>query len=124
MVIHAQDSDVLSDFEVKLLKVLFMIKYVKEIPANIENLATLLVRDIDQDKIDLKKKIEESLKRLIKETLVQKNGDQYIFLTHEEQDINREIKSIHVDIGEVIQKASEIIFEEITRIKSSNTRPL
>ena len=113
VVIHAQDSDVLSDFDVKLLKVLFMIKYVKEIPANIENLATLLVGHIDEDKIDLKKKIEDSLKRLIKETLVQKNGDQYIFLTHEEQDINREIKSIHVDIGEVIQKASEIIFEEI-----------
>lgn len=113
VIIHAQDSAVLSDFDVEILKVLFMIKYVKEIPANIENLATLMVRDIDEDKIDLKKKIEESLKRLIKETLVQKNGDQYIFLTHEEQDINREIKSIHVDMAKVIQKASEIIFEEI-----------
>jgi hypothetical protein len=117
VIIHAQDSSVLSDFDVELLKVLFMIKYVKEIPANIENLATLLVRDIDQDKIDLKKKIEESLKRLIKETLVQKNGDQYIFLTHEEQDINKEIKSIHVDTADIIQKASEIIFEEIYQDK-------
>ena len=113
VVIHAQDNDVLADFDVELLKVLFMIKYVKEIPANIENLATLMVGHIDEDKIDLKKKIEESLKRLIKETLVQKNGDQYIFLTHEEQDINREIKSIQVDLAEVIQKAAEIIFEEI-----------
>lgn len=113
VIIHAQDSSVLNDFDVEILKVLFMIKYVKEIPANIENLATLMVGHIDEDKIDLKKKIEDSLKRLIKETLVQKNGDQYIFLTHEEQDINREIKSIHVDIAEVVQKAAEIIFEEI-----------
>lgn len=81
VIIHAQDSSVLSDFDVELLKVLFMIKYVKEIPANIENLATLLVRDIDQDKIDLKKKIEESLKRLIKETLVQKKR-RPVYLPH------------------------------------------
>ncbi len=113
VIIHAQENGNLNDFDVELLKVLFMIKYVKEIPANIENLATLMVTHIDEDKIDLKKKIEESLKRLVKETLVQKNGDQYIFLTHEEQDINREIKNISVDLGEVIQKVSEIVFEEI-----------
>jgi hypothetical protein len=113
VIIHAQDNANLNDFDVELLKVLFMIKYVKEIPANIENLATLMVRHIDEDKIDLKKKIEESLSRLIKETLVQKDGDVYIFLTHEEQDVNREIKNIQVDIAEVIQKVSEIIFEDI-----------
>jgi hypothetical protein len=113
VIIHAQENGNLNDFDVELLKVLFMIKYVKEIPANIENLSTLMVSNIDEDKIDLKRKIEDSLKRLVKETLVQKNGDQYIFLTHEEQDINREIKNISVDLGEVIQKVSEIIFEEI-----------
>lgn len=113
VIAHAQDNENLSDFDVQLLKILFMIKYVKEIPSNIENLATLIVSHIDEDKIDLKKNIEQSLKRLIKETLVQKNGDQYIFLTHEEQDINREIKSIPVDLAEIIQKVSEILFEEI-----------
>lgn len=113
VIIHALDNENLNDFDVQLLKILFMVKYVKEIPANIENLATLMVSNIDDDKIELKKKIEDSLKRLIKETLVQKNGDQYIFLTHEEQDINREIKSISVDLAEVILKVSEIIFEEI-----------
>ena len=43
VIIHAQENDNLNDFDVELLKVLFMIKYVKEIPANIENLATLMV---------------------------------------------------------------------------------
>lgn len=113
VIIHAQDNENLNDFDVELLKVLFMIKYVKEIPANMENLATLIVTHIDEDKIDLKKKIEDSLKRLVKETLVQKNGDQYIFLTHEEQDIDREIKNTDVDLGEVIQEISEIVFDEI-----------
>lgn len=114
VIIHTQDNSNLNDFDVELLKVLFMIKYLtKEIPPNIENLATLMVSHIDEDKIDLKKKIEESLKRLIKENLVQKDGDMYIFLTHEEQDINREIRNIQIDTNEIIQKVWEIIFEDI-----------
>ncbi|NMB43453.1 MAG: BREX system P-loop protein BrxC, partial [Clostridiales bacterium] len=86
---------------------------VKEIPSNIENLATLMVNHIDDDKIDRKKKIEESLKRLLKETLVQKNGNEYIFLTNEEQDVNNEIKNIPIDIGEIILKVGEEIFTGI-----------
>lgn len=113
VIIHAQDNKRLNDFDVELLKVMFLIKYVKEIPSNIENLATLMIKNIDEDKIDLKKKIEESLKKLIKETLVQKNGDEYTFLTNEEQDINKEIKNVKVDMSEIIQKVSEVIFEEI-----------
>ena len=123
VITRAVDNDNLNDFDVELLKTLFMIKYVKEIPSNIENLATLLVRNIDDDKIDLKKQIEESLKRLIKETLVQKNGDLYFFLTHEEQDINKEIKNISVDVADIIQNVSEVIFEDIytdKRYKYSN----
>ncbi len=117
VIIHATDNANLDDFDVELLKVLFLIRYVKEIPSNIENAATLMVSHIDEDKIDLKKKIEESLKRLVKETLVQKNGDLYIFLTHEEQDINREIKNINVDVADIIKGASVTIFDDIFAAK-------
>ncbi|HHV35541.1 MAG TPA: BREX system P-loop protein BrxC, partial [Syntrophomonadaceae bacterium] len=113
VIIRAQDNAKLNDFDVELLKVLFMIKYVDEIPKNIENIATLMVRNIDDDKIELKKKIDESLRCLVKETLVQKNGDEYIFLTHEEQDINREIQSIDVDMSDIMQTVFETIFEDI-----------
>ncbi|MDV2888048.1 hypothetical protein RYX45_23065, partial [Alkalihalophilus pseudofirmus] len=81
-----------NDFNVDLLKVLFMIKYVKELPANLDNIATLMVTHIDEDKLQLKEKIKVSLRKLISQTLVQKNGDNFIFLTDDEQDINREIK--------------------------------
>lgn len=64
-----------------------MIKYVKEIKANIENLTTLMISNIDDDRVEIRGKIEDSLKKLIRETLVQKNGEIYIFLTNEEQEI-------------------------------------
>lgn len=84
-------------FNIELLKILFMIKYIKEIPANIDNLSTLMITNIDEDKLELKDKIIKSLNLLRKETLIQKNGDVYIFLTDDEQDINREIKQVRID---------------------------
>lgn len=120
--IDHQHSQVISDaennsrlvaFDVELLKVLFMIKYVKEIKANVDNLTTLLISCIDDDRIEVRSKIEESLKKLIKETLVQKNGAIYTFLTNEEQEINSAINSENVEMGEMIGEASVVIFEEI-----------
>lgn len=100
-------------FNVNVLKTLFMIKYVKEITSNIDNITSLMIDNIDADRIELKKKVEEALKVLVHQTLVQKNGDLYVFLTDEEQEINREIESQNVEMAEVINKVSELIFEDI-----------
>ena len=100
-------------FNVNVLKTLFMIKYVKEITSNTENITSLMISDIDTDRISLKKRVEEALKILVRQMLVQKNGDNYVFLTDEEQEINREIENQNVEMAEVISKASEIIFEDI-----------
>ena len=113
----AENNSGLDEFDVELLKVLFMIKYVKEIKANIDNLTTLMISNIDDDRIEIRGKIEESLKKLIRETLVQKNGEIYIFLTNEEQEINNAINSENVEMGEIIGEASTVIFEEIYKEK-------
>ena len=49
--------------------------------------------DVDNDRIALKERVEDALKVLMRQNLVQKNGDIYVFLTDEEQEINREIES-------------------------------
>ena len=113
VITDAEDNSRLDAFDVELLKVLFMIKYVKEIKANVENLTTLMVSNIDDDRIELRGRVEESLKKLIRETLIQKNGEIYIFLTNEEQEINNAINNESVEMGEIIGEASAVIFEEI-----------
>lgn len=100
-------------FDVNVLKTLFMIKYVKEIKANVDNITSLMVSDINDDRMALTQKVEDALKRLIRQTLVQKNGDIYVFLTNEEQEINRAIESQNVDSAEVVSKISEMIFDDI-----------
>ena len=110
---QAADNSKLDEFDVEVLKVLFMIKYVKEIKANIDNLTTLMISNIDDERVVIRGKIEESLKKLIKETLVQKNGEIYVFLTNEEQDINKAINAETVELGEIISEVSSVIFESI-----------
>jgi len=119
VIIRAQDNEYINpdheenSFNVNVLKTLFMIKYVKEITANVDNITSLMIDDIDTDRIELKKKVEEALKVLVRQMLVQKNGDIYVFLTDEEQEINREIESQNVEMAEVLGKVSELIFEDI-----------
>lgn len=114
---RASDNDFLNPthadecFDVNVLKTLFMIKYVKEIKANLENITSLMVTHMDNDRMELSQKVEDVLKRLVRQTLVQKNGDIYVFLTDEEQEINIAIKNQPVDAGEITAKASELIFD-------------
>lgn len=110
---NAIDNERLTDFDVEVLKVLFLVKYAKEIKAKKENITTLMISNIHEDKLELGKKIEESLKRLTHETLIQQNGEIYDFLTNDEQDINREIKNISIDSTAIVKKVGEIIVEEI-----------
>ena len=120
VIIRAYDNEVINPehkekvFAVDVLKVLFMIKYVdKVIVANINNITSLMASNIDNDRIALKEKVEDALKVLMRQNLVQKNGDIYVFLTDEEQEINREIESQSVELAEIINKVSEMIFEDI-----------
>ena len=119
VIIRAQDNEFINPdheadcFNVNVLKTLFMVKYVKEITANIDNLTSLMIGDIDTDRIELKKNVEEALKALVRQMLVQKNGDIYVFLTDEEQEINREIEGQNVEMAELVGKVSELIFDDI-----------
>ncbi|MFD3156696.1 BREX system P-loop protein BrxC [Haloimpatiens sp. FM7330] len=79
---------------IQLLKLLFMIKYLNdEVPSNLENIATLMITNIDEDKLQLKEELKKCLRKLQSQTLIQKNGDNYIFLTDDEQDVNKDIEN-------------------------------
>ena len=119
VIMKAADNDEINPkieedcFNVNVLKALFMIKYVDKVVANVDNITSLMVSDIETDRVELKRKVEEALRILRKQMLIQKNGDLYIFLTDEEQEINREIDNQNVEMAEIITKVSELIFDDI-----------
>ncbi|MCL1808846.1 MAG: BREX system P-loop protein BrxC [Clostridiales bacterium] len=115
VILDAEDSahrgGALRTYDVEVLKVLFMVKYIPNVlPANLENITTVMLQYIDEDKIEAKKKVDASLRRLEEQKLIIKNGDQFIFLTNEEQDINREIREIRIDQSEIVDKVGSEIF--------------
>lgn len=101
-------------FAVNVLKVLFLIKYVKEFEkSTLENITSLMISNIDDDRMELIQNVEDALNTLIEQTLVQKHGSTYVFLTEEEQEIGRNINNQVVEVSEIIRKASEIVFDEL-----------
>lgn len=112
---RASDNASLTPFDQQVLKALFLIRYVNLVKPNVQNIATLCVTRIDEDKLALRASIEESLVRLEKETLVQRSGDLYTFLTNEERDVMNEIKNVEIEHLEQVQLVSDIIFQDIFR---------
>ena len=119
VIVRALDNAVInpdkaeSCFNVEVLKALFMVKYVSEVEANADNLISLLVDSLETDRIDLKKRVDDALKVLSGQKLVQKNGEIYVFLTDEEQEINREIDGQNVEMVEITAKIADLVFEDI-----------
>lgn len=103
----------LEPFDELVLKTLFLIRYVDEISGNVENLVTLFIEQIDADRLAIRNQIEASLQRLEKETLVNRNGEDYFFLTNEERDISREIKDVDLNAGEETKFLGELVFDEV-----------
>ena len=60
--------------DVDVLKLLYLIRYVDDIPANVDNIVILMADDIRTDKIVLREKVRESLNRLMSQKLVYPDG--------------------------------------------------
>ncbi|HDH04529.1 MAG TPA: BREX system P-loop protein BrxC [Nitrospirae bacterium] len=112
---QAEDNSGLRAFDVDLLRSLFLIRYVDIVKPNIDNLVTLFIHEVDADRLEIKRNIEESLQRLEKETLINRNGDLYYFLTNEERDVSREIKNVEIESNQETKLLSEIIFDEVLK---------
>ena len=112
---QAGENKTLDDFDVQMLRTLFMIRYVEIIKGTLDNLVTLSIEKIDEDKLALRKQIEESLQRLEKESLITRNGDEFVFLTNEERDITRKIKSTDLASSEENKELSNLIFKDLLK---------
>ena len=112
---QASNNASLEDFDTRLLEVLFLIRYVDEVKGNVDNLVTLCLDQIDADRLSLRKTIEASLQRLERETLVNRSGDSYFFLTSEERDINREIKNVELSSAEEAKLLGDLVFDDVLK---------
>jgi hypothetical protein len=102
-------------FAIRLLKTLFLVKYVKQFKPTIRNLCVLMLDGFNQDLPALKKRVEEALSLLELQTYVQRNGELYEYLTDEEKDVEQEIKNTEVESSDVAAELEKIVFDHVIR---------
>lgn len=124
---EAPENPALEYYDIRLLKGLFLIRYIPEIiQPNADNLTTLCLDEIDADKLALKQKIQDSLNRLEQQRLINRNGDLWFFLTNEERDVSREISYMEISSKEKTNLLCELIYDEIfgsqTKIRFKDTK--
>ncbi|WP_243685255.1 BREX system P-loop protein BrxC [Methanosarcina barkeri] len=117
---QARNNQLLDEYDCELLEVLFMIRNIKEIEPNLDNLIVLSISSVDEDKVKLKQRIIESLQKLERQTLINKSEDRYYFLTNEEQDINREIKGIDIEDHQILEEVHRMLYEQKSGICPSS----
>ena len=103
--------------DVDVLKLLYLIRYVDDIPANVDNIVILMADDIRTDKIVLREKVRDSLNRLMSQNYIGRTGDTYNFLTDEEQDIQKDIKNTNVDTASIVERIAQMIYADIYQTK-------
>lgn len=113
----AQNGNGIESQDVDVLKLLYLIRYVDDIPANLDNIIILMANDIRMNKITMRESVRESLNRLQCENYIGRVGDVYNFLTDEEQDVAREIKNTPVDTSAIVERIAHIVYGDIYTTK-------
>ena len=109
-----QDSE-LTKLAVRVLKALFLVKYVDGFHATARNLAVLVYDRFGLNPQALTKKVEDSLALLESQTYIQRSGETYEYLTNEEQEIENEIKGVDVDSSELGKRLFEMLAQDVVK---------
>jgi hypothetical protein len=105
---------------IRLLKALFLVKYVESFQATARNLTVLVYDRFGLDLPALSEQVKEALTVLETQTYVQRNGNVYEYLTNEEQVIEEEIKNVDIDGSEVSGRLFKILSGDV--IKTNKIR--
>ena len=118
--IDVAERNLEDELAVRLLKALFLVKYVDDFKATARNLTVLVYDHFGLDLPDLHRRVQESLNLLEAQTYIQRNGNVYEYLTDLEQDMEKEIKNVDVSSFDVTDRLSKVLSSDV--IKSKKVR--
>ena len=104
-----------NELAIRLLKALFLVKYVESFQATARNLTVLVYDRFGLDLPALAEDVKEALAELERQTYIQRNGQVYEYLTNEEQVIEEEIKNVDVDASEVSSQLFKVLSVDVIR---------
>ena len=101
---------------IRLLKALFLVKYVESFQATPRNLTVLVYDRFGLDLPALAADVKDALTLLETQTYIQRNGNTYEYLTNEEQVIEEEIKNVDIDSSEVSKKLFDTLSQGVIKV--------
>lgn len=111
---------------IRLIKTLFMLKYVSDFKCTVNNLAIILAEDIDQNRDEFREGIRTALESLITRDFVQEVDGVYIYQSDEEQTVVNAINNTELNVGVIRTETAKIIYEEVyssvLRLKHINSK--
>lgn len=106
------------EFGQRVLRVLFMLCNLdpvnqKLFPATVDNIVTLLMTNVDENKLTLKTSVEKTLEYLVEKSVIRvEKGtgtpDVYFFLSEDESEVDRYIKTQKVDNNKMAEELKAI----------------
>jgi hypothetical protein len=100
---------------IRILKALFLLKWVREFKATPRNIAILLINKADVEITAHEKAVREALNILESQSYLQRNGEFYEFLTDTEKDIEVEIKNTEIEDSQLMKLLGDVLFSDVLR---------
>ena len=101
--------------ELRILKALFLLKWVPQFKSTARNIAILLIQEPNFDIRAHEQAVKDALINLESQSYLQRSGEVYEFLTDKEKDVEQEIKRTEVSDSDVIKALHRVVFDDVLR---------
>jgi len=109
-IIQTAEVSGMDSFAMRILKILFILKYVKDFKTTIRNIRILLLEDLQTDPESLNENIKQALDRLEHDTYIERNGEEYSYLTSDEKTIENNIKNTQIEDSAIADELDKLMF--------------
>jgi len=103
------------ELELRILKALFLLKWVQGFKSTARNIAILLIQEPNFDIRAHEQAVKEALINLESQSYLQRSGEVYEFLTDKEKDVEQEIKRVEVSDSVVVKTLHGVVFDDVLR---------
>lgn len=106
----------------RVLKALFLVKYVRNFTATFANLRVLLFDTFQTDMRAFDTSLNDALLYLEQKTYIQREGQSFSYLTDEEKEIEKAIRGIQVDTSVFAEEIDKLVFTRILNVGNGKIR--
>jgi len=103
------------ELELRILKALFLLKWVPQFKSTARNIAILLIQEPNFDIRAHEQAVKDALINLESQSYLQRSGEIYEFLTDKEKDVEQEIKRVEVPDSVVVKTLHGVVFDDVLR---------